>query len=281
MTENIGNNNKNNKLTKTLNPRSSALLNELSRKNLTVFTTADAAMVSTLPHKETIKILFTLYRQGWLGKIRNGKYFLIPLGVDIHSGYTENSLLIASKLISPYYVGFWTMLHHYGYTEQFSNTVFIASTKRAVNINAAGLTYQFVNLSGHKFFGATDILINNNKIAVSDKEKTFVDCLDHPEYCGGILEAAKGLWKARNDLDFLKILEYMEKMGNSAAIKRFGYLMQTFNLYTSFDTKRAKIMVGRGFSKLDPLSPTVGQYNSEWNLLVNHTKEDILITTRI
>ncbi|MDD2772654.1 MAG: type IV toxin-antitoxin system AbiEi family antitoxin [Elusimicrobiales bacterium] len=281
MTENIENNKGNNKTTKALSPRGSALLNELTKRNLVVFNTADASKVSALPAKDTSEILFKLYHQGWLGRIGRGKYFLIPLGEDVLSGYTESSLLIASKLISPYYIGFWTMLHHYGYTEQFANTMFIASTKRAVNITLSGVTYQFVNLSNRKFFGISSIAINGNAISVSDREKTLIDCLDHPEHCGGILEVSKGLWKARTELDFAKMLDYLEQLGQSAAVKRLGYLMNVFNLQASFDVKKAKALIGRGFSKLDPLSPDSGQYNSDWNLLVNQTKEDILVTTRI
>lgn len=281
MTENIENNKENNKTAKALSPRGAALLNELTKRNLVVFNTADACSVSALSTKDTSEILFKLYRQGWLGRIGRGKYFLIPLGEDVHSGYTESSLLIAAKLVSPYYIGFWTMLHHYGYTEQFANTIFVASTKRAVNITLSGVTYQFVNLSNRKFFGTTSITMHGNAIRVSDREKTLIDCLDHPEHCGGILEVSKGLWKARAELNFAKMLDYLEQLGQSAAVKRLGYLMSVFNLQASFDIKKAKMLVGRGFSKLDTIAPDSGQYNSDWNLLVNQAKEDILGTTRI
>lgn len=56
-------------------------------------------------------------------------------------------------------------------------------------------------------------MIVRQKIVIPEKEKTIVDALDHPEYCGGIEEVAKCLWNAKDDADisFEKILKYAKK----------------------------------------------------------------------
>jgi predicted transcriptional regulator of viral defense system len=42
-------------------------------------------------------------------------------------------------------------------------------------------------------FGQETLWIEGQAVSITDPAKTVVDCLDHPELCGGIVEAAKGL----------------------------------------------------------------------------------------
>ena len=97
--------------------------------------------------------------------------------------------------------------------EQTPFTVFVATILRISNINIHGVDYKFVTINKTKLFGTKSQMIVRQKIVISEKEKTIVDALDHPEYCGGIEEVAKCLWNAKDDADisFEKILKYAKK----------------------------------------------------------------------
>jgi predicted transcriptional regulator of viral defense system len=103
-----------------------------------------------------------------------------------------------------------------------------------------------------------------------------VDCLAYPEYCGGIQEIIKGLWKAKEEIDPGKMISYAKKMDNSAIFKRLGYLLEVLELNDLLVLSNLKNYVKKGYSLLDPLLPKKGAYNSEWNLLINISKEDLL-----
>jgi len=122
-----------------LGPVSSRLITELSQGGKSVFSLADAAQILKSGNKQIKGLLHDLVKKGWVRRIEKGKYFLIPLNVDVTKPYTENQFLIASKLVYPYYVGFWNMLHYYGYTEQLQNTIFVASPKKKKNLLLLGI----------------------------------------------------------------------------------------------------------------------------------------------
>lgn len=263
-------------LYKILGPVSSHLITELNRNQKTVFSLSDASQILGIVRKQIRKLLSDLVKKGWLRRIEKGKYLLIPLTVDLNKPYTENQFVIASKLIAPYYIGYWSMLHYYGYTEQLINTVFIASPKKKSSFSISGVNYKFVRINLRKMFGMTEVKINEVPIKVSDKEKTLIDCLDHPEYCGGISEAVKGIWNARDEIEFVRLLDYTKKIENSTVAKRLGYLLEILELNKRIDIKNLKKIVGKGFSLLEPLHAKKGRYNSQWNLLVNVSDEELL-----
>ncbi|MEW6002148.1 MAG: type IV toxin-antitoxin system AbiEi family antitoxin [Nitrospirota bacterium] len=252
------------------------MITELTRSKKMVFSLPEATKILGANNKQVKKLLHDLVNQGWLNRVEKGKYFLIPLSVDATKPYTQNQFLIASNLVYPYYVGLWSMLHYYGYTEQLINTIFIISPKRKKDFTLSGVNYKFVKTSARKMFGLTKIEIDGMAVQVSDKEKTILDCLDHPEYCGGITEVVKGIWIAREELDFDRILNYVRKLGNSAVAKRLGYLLETLGIDKKISTENLKKIIKKGFSPLDPLLPKKGRYNTPWNLLVNITKEELL-----
>ena len=268
-------------LYKILGPISSHLVTELNKSRQSVFSLTEAAHVLGTDNKQVRKLLHDLVKKGWLKRIEKGKYFLVPLDVDSTKPYTENQFLIASKLIYPYYIGFWNMLHYYGYTEQLVNTIFVASPKKKKNIMLLGINYKFIKTPEKKMFGLTEIEVNGMSVKVSDKEKTLADCLDHPEYCGGINEAAKGLWNAREEIDFEKMLDYTQRMANSTVIKRMGYLMESLEIEARVPFSNLRNLIKKGFSSLDPSVSRKGRFNTKWNLLINVTSEELLSFKRV
>jgi predicted transcriptional regulator of viral defense system len=56
----------------------------------------------------------------------------------------------------------------------------------------------FVNTQRLRFFGyATHDLGNNQKVFVSDLERSLVDGFTRSKYCGGMVEVAKAEWVSR------------------------------------------------------------------------------------
>lgn len=246
----------------------SKVLSELAGEGKTIFSIED--LTKKIESKiKARKMASSLVRKKWLERLKKGTYLILELAAGSKPKWSEDPFYIASKLAKPYYIGFLSMLNHYGWTEQVPTTVTIATTKPIKEKKILGVKYEFITLSKKKFFGYHEININGHKILVSDPEKTLVDAFDHPEYCGGVDELIKTLLNAEN-IDWEKVLEYAEKLGNGAVFKRLGYLIEKTNAPIKKEIVEAlRKKITKGYSPLYPNSGLKGKHNTKWNIIIN------------
>ncbi len=238
------------------------LIDALSAKGGT-FTFKDAKNAMGADSSVVKVVLSRLEKRGWIERIEKGKYMIIPMGAE-KGKYTVNEFVIGSSLVKPCCIAYWSALHHYGFTEQIPNSVFIQTTarKKKQKIDVFGIRYEIIRVKPEKFFGVRSEWIEEMQVGITDKEKTIADCLDKPQHCGGIIEAAKA-FKSEN-LNTKKLAGYAVKIGNSGAVRRLGYLCDIFNWKIELPKIEA-----RNYLLLDPAMPAKGSRNSKWKLIVN------------
>lgn len=248
---------------------SAELLSKLAERNKRIFTLDDAKKQVDIARPALIKLISDLVRKNWLVRLTQGTFMLLPLEAGPEPRYTEHEFVIASHLIEPYYLSYWPALNYYGWTEQKSRTVFVATTKRKRNLKILGIDYTFVTLNKRKFFGFTPVGIDGNAVNIAEKEKAIVDCLDLPKYSGGIVEVAKSIWNGRDELDVAKMLGYASRIGNRAAVSRLCYLLDIFGIQS--------VEVNAGsYSLLDPLRKREGRYISRFSIIENIPRRELL-----
>jgi len=252
-----------------LGPIEAELIASFSAKGARVFSVSQAAKELGIGAGPASDLVVRLQRKKKLLRIEKGKYLIIPPEAWKTGAYTEEGIIIASQLVEPYYLSYWTALCFHGWTEQPSRTIFVASTKLKRAIAIHGITIRFVKLRPARFFGFEPHWVGNQKVVVAEKEKAIVDCLDQPRYSGEIAEVAKGLWNGRDDLDFSKLLEYARRMRNGAIVKRIGLLLDILDLKEPRARKEALKHVTPTVVRLDPGRDAGGKVNDEWNVLVN------------
>lgn len=238
------------------------LLNELAKKGQT-FTFEDASRISSLSHQSLKVSLSRMEKEGVVERIEKGKFLIIPLGAR-KGGYTVNEFIIGSQLIEPAVIAYWSALNYHGLTEQIPGTVFIQTTarKKEQELEIFGVRYRIVRVIGKKHFGIENIWIDDTAVKITDPEKTVVDCLDKPRYCGGIGEAAKAL---RGELDLDKLKRYALNIGNSAVIKRLGYLCDKLGIPINIQHE----VLSANYPLLDPSMHGKGILNRKWKLIEN------------
>jgi len=242
--------------------RKNDLINSLAKKGNTL-TFEDALKVSNLSRESLRVFLLRLENRGIIERIEKGKYLIIPLGAE-KGKYTLHEFVIGSTLIEPYSIAYWSALNYYGFTEQIPTTVFLQTTARKKNqdIKVFGVKYQIVKIKKEKMFGIRKEWIEETQINITDKEKTMIDCLDKPQYCGGIIEVAKAL--KNNKLDRNKLESYAQRIGNSGVLRRLGYLCELLNI----KIKLPKLNI-RNYLLLDPTMPEKDTKNARWRLIIN------------
>ena len=238
------------------------MINKLASERR-IFTFEEAQEVLGYDYLVTKVILSRLERKGWIERIEKGKYMIIPLGTE-KGKYTLHEFIIGSILVSPYAIAYWSALNYYGMTEQIPTTIFIQtiSRKKKQKLNIFGVDYQIVRISEKKFFGLKKEWIEESQIYITDREKTIVDCLDKPQYCGGIIEIAKALKNGKYNTE--KLSTYAQRIGNSGVIRRLGYLAELLGIEI-----KISLVKTRNYLYLDPTMPKKGRKNAKWRLVIN------------
>lgn len=261
-----------------LGPRSASLLITLAGESHHVFTTAEAHALLGGSRAATYKLLHDLVKGGWLHALDKGRYLIVPLEAGPERRFTLHEFRLAHHLAPEGYVAYWTALHYHNLTEQIPRDVWIATTRRRQSITLLGVTYTFVTLRPHKLFGAQTVWIEGQAVAIADLEKSVVDALDHPEYCGGVTEVAKALAAAVEErgADPVRLTEYALRMQNGALLKRMGYLAERLALPVGASAAHWQAALSGGYALLDPGRPAAGPTDARWRVRVNVTDAEIL-----
>jgi predicted transcriptional regulator of viral defense system len=251
------------------------LLFTLEKEGKGVFSIADAKRILGTSEASVWNVVYRLKRKARIEEIEKGKYLLIPARAGYKGLWSEVPFLLVPHLTDSYYIGFWSALNYYGMTEQTPRTVFVAITKRKRDLEYGPTRFEFVTLSKGKFFGFIEEKAGGGKFNISSKEKTIVDCLLYPRYCGGIDEAVKGIWNARDELDFEKLLELSERITVNVVMRRLGYMLDLLRVEKSASERIASKKFP-GFMWLDPLGPkkAIG-YSAKYGLAINRTKAQL------
>lgn len=262
--------------TKTLGSQGARLLTALSVAGKTVFTVEEARQLLDNGRPQVRQLLYRLEKRGWVQRVERGKYFILPLAAGLEGAYTTHEFLIAGRLVSPYAIAFGTALRHYGYSDRLSRTVYVATTRRKQPLTLHGLTYRFVTVSPARFFGIAQIPMEGQRIHITDREKTIVDCLTHPAYAGGIIEAAKGLWFGSEEIDLERLVDYGERNGSRAALQRLGFWLERLGLGDEVMLMRIERGRSQSYTRLEVPGPVVGPRDRRWRVIVNIAEDTLL-----
>ena len=258
-----------------LSEREAHLLRSLASTGRDLFTIAQARQALGPDASYAANILYRLAAKRWLQRIERGKYRLIPLEAGPEAQWAEHEFRIAATLVAPYYLAYATALAYYGYTERALNPIWIATTRARKALVLDGIIYRFVGLNAEKFFGYTHIQIMQTPIAMAEREKALVDGFDHPEYCGGVIEAAKGLWYGRDEIGIERLVAYGRRLANRSALKRLGFWLEQLGI-AEHGTLKQLAHGDRNYPLLDPTGPRQGSKDTRWRLIVNIPEEQLL-----
>jgi predicted transcriptional regulator of viral defense system len=201
-----------------------SIIRQLRQRDLFYFTPSMLSDLFTLDLARVYRLVARLKEDGLIVEVEKGKYLLLGLEPE---RVLSNPLFIASHLVTPAYVSYWSALHFYGFTEQVPLTVFAATTKKKRPVSFHGFQFRFVTVQPGKFFGYRREMVGELPVLIADEAKAIVDSLDQPRYAGGITEVAKTLRTALELVDVSTLVEYANRMGNKSLGSRLGYLLES------------------------------------------------------
>lgn len=263
---------------KTLGPVGAKLVNTLYEKEKEIFTFKDVTEILGKKTGANEALVSSLVKQNIISRLKRGKYIIIPQKYGIMEKYTGNRYVAAKEIaVSPdYYIAFYSAMEFWGMLTQPLLTIFVAVPKRQQAPKGLGKQFKFVFVKRENIWGiSVQAAEAGNTIRVSDREKTIIDALAHPEYCGGITEIAKGMWLVKEKTDHAKMAEYALKYGKNAVIKRLGYLLETLSVCNGEITDMLKKKINDRYDILDPSAARVLTAKNSWHLIDNVNPERI------
>lgn len=242
------------------------LLLLLDEYEFEIFTLQELKELTAERFNNVNELVENLVDKNLLSRIERGKYCRTNF---------RDELVIGTYLVEDGVIGYWTALNLHGLTEQFSNTVFIQTTKVKRPKTVFGVNYQFVKVASYKMAGVEKNGYGTRSFRITDKEKTLIDCFDLPHYSGGYAELIRAF--ASVHLSSQKMIKYCKLVNNIAATKRMGFLAE-FTGKTGLKTfvNFAKQQVKTTYNLLDPLGPDTGKFNSEWKLRMNISEDELI-----
>ncbi len=247
----------------TLGSMEISLLSSLEHDKKTVFYFADALARIDTTRQVVRNVLSRLAKKGRIKRIKKGVYLLVPFRFR---DYGQHEFSLLPLFTKEYYISFWSALYFWSLTEQLPRTIYAAVRKSVKTRDFEEVRYRFVKLSGRYFFGFEEIEIQGANVTIASKEKTILDCLLHPEHCGGLGEVAKALRDYWGDMDWGRLRQYLEKMNNSAVERRLLYIISWLKLKGPLSGFAKKKFAG--FRKLCP-GAGKGKYDREFGLIIN------------
>ncbi len=208
-------------------------------------------------------------------RLKKGLYMIIPYYL-MEKEFFPNSYLTAKALSgsNDYYLGYCSALQIHGLLETPSLKQHIALKNQMMPnfIEIKGMEYQLISHKKKLFYGFETIWIeylnHMYQVRCSDFEKTILDMVNRPKYVGGIQVAAKVISKAKNRIDFSKLLDYIKQSNIQAIIKRLGYLLDVLEIETPI-TSELQSLISPSYIPLDPSEDRKGKTISKWNIQIN------------
>jgi len=222
--------------------------------------------------------LYHLRRNGWIVSLRRGLY---ALSSTVPGVTPAHEFEIAMALAHPAAISHWSALHHHGLTEQAPRKVFVLTTTEASvprrrgakaklgrdGFSVGDTTYQFVQVKPERYFGTDKVWIGEARVTITDPERTLLDGLSMPQYCGDFAEVLHAFEVRGTDLNIQRIIEYALKL-DAATAKRLGWVLEHQGVDPSKLERLAALPI-KGYRKLDPTGPRKGPCNTRWMIQEN------------
>jgi len=263
---------------KTVGRRTAGLLAALYDRSQSTFTLADAQEITGLSSPLVSSLLHKAVRRGLFSRLKPGVFVVVPSELGSTSEYAGDPYLTAKRLAgdAPCFISHASAMEIHRMVTQPQLAVFASSPKRLRSRTVHGTEVRFVFIKPEHYFGTVKHWVTKQEsVDISDLERTVIDGLRQPEYCGGVTEVAKGLWMRHQDMQAAKLVDCALRMGTGAVLRRLGYLLELYAIAPESELARLRDALSETYAPLDPMLPGEGTHLRRWRLQLNITPQEL------
>jgi predicted transcriptional regulator of viral defense system len=263
---------------KTVGSRTAQLITALYEGGQTTFTHADVERITGLSPASARSLIRHAVARGVVSRLEPGLFVLVPPELGRATEFAGNPYIVARQLVADteYFISHASAMELHRMVTQPQFVIFTSATKRLRNRTIHGTDFRFVLIRPEDVFGVTTHWVSKQEsVNISDVERTVIDGLHLPAYCGGITDVAKGLWMRRQHVKPGRLTDYALRLGVGAVVRRLGYLLDLYQIAAPEDLDRLRRSLSATYAVLDPMLPVEGPHVSSWRLRVNVTPDEL------
>lgn len=256
---------------KSFGLRAVRLLTVIHEHRLTIFSIRDLRDFIGLEPKSARNFAEKLVRSRLVARLERGLFVLAPLDLGAGREHLGNPYAIARQLAGrDYYVSHVSAMALHGMAPHRQLVVHATNPYWARRRTILGTEFRFVRCKPEHMFGLVERWVGEDeKVVVSDLERTIVDGLKQPEYCGGIAQVANGFLIRRADVNMRRLVDYVLRLDVEAVIRRLGFLLEACGVDAPEELERLRARVCHGYCLLDPTILPGGRRIARWRLRLN------------
>jgi len=259
------------------------LVTALHERSRHLFTLGDVVAMTGLPEASARSFARKLVHRGIAARLKPGLFVLVPFELGREREYVGDPLLVARALVGgkEYYLSHGTAMEIHQMVTQPRLVVYVSTPRLIRPRTVGGIEFRFVRCQRRHLFGIVPHWVTKQEtVQVSDLERTVIDGLRHPEYCGGLTEVAKGLWIQREKVQASRLVEYALRLRVGAVIRRLGFLLELYEIATPDAPRALQRRLTSTYVTLDPVLPAEGKYLRRWRLRLNISPDEFRAVIR-
>lgn len=268
---------------KKLGPLAARLVATLYSRNRKVFHFYEAEEILH-GRSPAANVLSQLIHNGVVTRLKAGLFQLIPFELGFEREYLGNPYVVAREIVfrhqkneSKYYLSYGSAFDLHQMATQPQLIIYVCSPTMIRSCTILGTEFRFVRCREKDIFGMTEMWVDKNeKVLVSDLERTLLDGLRQPSYCGGFSEVAKAFSIKHQAIDPQKLIDYAIKLNIGAVIRRLGYLIELYQIGSRIHWEFLQTKLTNTYQLLDPDLPAEGRHLAKWRLTLNVSQEELL-----
>jgi predicted transcriptional regulator of viral defense system len=268
---------------KTLGPLAASLVTTLHERNQMMFGVQDVKTIAGLSDASARSFVRSLVDRGVVTRLKPGLFILVPYELGKETEYTGHPWLVAKALAggNDYYLSHGTAMEAHQMLTQPQLVVYVSTTAAKRTQSIKGTEFRFVRCAKKQLFGIEEQwATKQEKVRVSDIDRTVIDGLKQPNYCGGITEVAKGFWMQKEKINPDRLVGYAIRLNVGAVIRRLGYLLDLYQLGTDKTAKILSSHLTNTYVPLDPILPSRGKHLHRWRLRLNVEPDELTSVVR-
>jgi len=269
---------KHNAVLKTVGRQTARLLATLYDRAQSTFTLADAEKITGLSSNLASSLLHKAVGRGLVSRLKPGLFIIVPPELGSSAEYAGNPYLTAVRLAgeAPCFISHASAMEIHRMVTQPQLVVFASSLKRIRSRKLHGNEFRFVLIRPEQYFGIVKHWVTKQQtIDISGLERTVIDGLRQPEYCGGVTEVAKGLWMRHQDMRTAKLVDYALRLRVGAVSRRLGYLLDLYGMAPESELARLRASLTATYAPLDSMLPEEGPHLKRWRLQLNISPREL------
>ena len=194
------------------------------------------------------KYINKLLKEKKVGKIKRGLYFSIPLE-HISEEFEVDRYILANKIKQGYALGYHSALELHGASYSSFNSIFLLIQKkdRFRSFNFKNVEYVPV-INKYYNHHLTSVKYKNKTVIITDPSRTFVECLNRVDLCGGWEECLKSLANLR-EVRVSDVMETLAVYKNKTLELKTGYLLELLSKKSTYYSHIKN-------DKIEPLRPS-------------------------